>query len=133
MAGETVHNFGGSTYYNTITKDSNSIFTLQWSDPMGASSNDYDLYLLNPARTIIVDWSADVQTGTQDPFEWISGGGGFYDGYVLVVVLNAGGKARYLQLNAQRGCFKISTDGQTYGHSAAASALPPRSKAGKVP
>ena len=57
LAGSTVHNFGGGTYYDTITKDSYSIFSLQWSDPMGASSNDYDLYLLNPGRTIIVDSS----------------------------------------------------------------------------
>src|SRR5262249_24528973 len=42
---------------------------LQWSDPFGASSNDYDLYLYNQSHTVVLKKSDDFQTGTQDPIE----------------------------------------------------------------
>jgi hypothetical protein len=57
------HDFGGGTNYITITKDSPSYFNLKWSDPAGASSNDYDLYLLNSTRNGNFDYSIDVQNG----------------------------------------------------------------------
>ncbi len=44
---------------------------LQWDDPFGASSNDYDLELwdMEPNPPALVDGSGNVQSGTQDPFE----------------------------------------------------------------
>ncbi len=67
-----VHNFGGGTLYDayTATSDYGLLF---WSDPLGASTNDYDLYALNAAGTSVVAASADVQDGTQDPWEAFSG------------------------------------------------------------
>ncbi|MSQ48489.1 MAG: hypothetical protein EXR78_08950 [Deltaproteobacteria bacterium] len=41
VVGGTAHNFGGGQNFNTITVDSPSLFTLQWSDASGASANDY--------------------------------------------------------------------------------------------
>ena len=69
-----IHDFGGATLSNVITVDS-SVFLLQWSDPSGASANDYDLYLLNAAQTTIVAASTNTQNGSQDPFEIIPSSG----------------------------------------------------------
>lgn len=44
---------------------------LQWSDPWGASSNDYDLLLFDSGLTIL-DSSSNIQSGSQNPFEQIS-------------------------------------------------------------
>lgn len=41
---------------------------LQWSDPFGASGNDYDLFMLDASLTI-VSTGGDVQDGDDDPLE----------------------------------------------------------------
>lgn len=45
---------------------------LQWADPFGASSNDYDLIVVEAMTVTILDSSTNVQNGTQDPIR--SGG-----------------------------------------------------------
>lgn len=45
---------------------------LQWSDPWGASANDYTLALWNDPPTAILASSTNVQNGTGNPFEKIS-------------------------------------------------------------
>jgi hypothetical protein len=47
---------------------------LQWNDPFGASSNDYDLaiYDLTQSPPVMVTDSTNMQTGSQDPFETVS-------------------------------------------------------------
>lgn len=122
LAGAIIHDFGSGMYYNTITVDSLSYFTLQWADPSGASTNDYDLYELNAARTAILDSSTGAQDGTQDPFEYISSVG-YNDKDCVLVIVCYSGASRYLHLNANRGRFAITTAGQTWGHSAAESAF----------
>lgn len=42
---------------------------LQWNDPFGRSSNDYDLFLVDPAMGSVLASSQDGQSGTQDPLE----------------------------------------------------------------
>jgi hypothetical protein len=119
--GEPVHDFGGSIM-NEVTQDSPFAFTLQWADPKGASSNDYDLYLTNKKRTMIFAASTDVQAGAGDPFEFI--GSSFYNDkgrYLLIV--RSSGSDRFLHLNANRGRLEFATDGQTWGHSAAREAF----------
>ena len=71
LDGLEVQDFGGGTNGNIIDKDSPSIFTLQWSDPQAGSNNDYDLILMDGSMTDILDVGADIQNGTQDPYEWI--------------------------------------------------------------
>jgi hypothetical protein len=44
---------------------------LFWSDPLGGSNNDYDLYVTNAAGTTLVAASTNGQSGTQDPAEQI--------------------------------------------------------------
>lgn len=128
------HNFAGTAgnqIYEPLSDASSAgvPVTLHWSDPLGASSNDYDLYLLNSAGAV-VDFSQDVQDGTQDPFEILQtpafGGTG-----LRLAVVKFSGAGRYLSLSALRGRFKDSADGLkayntpgvTVGHSAARDAF----------
>ena len=43
---------------------------LFWELPAGASTNDYDLYMVNGSGNIVYS-SQNAQTGTQDPYEHI--------------------------------------------------------------
>lgn len=119
----TAHDFGAGINYNTITVDSPSFFNLKWADALGASANDYDLYLLNSTRTTIYDYSVDLQDGNDDPYESIDSFKFNDTGNTLVIIQKTGGKTRFLHLSANRGRFSRSTAGQIGGHSAAASAL----------
>jgi hypothetical protein len=120
--GETgrVHNFG-SALFDTLTGTSSEGLSLKWSDPLGASSNDYDLFILDSTGTTVKAFSVSNQTGTQDPFEFIgincSGGYCPSAGDELVVVL-FNGVARALHLDTERGRLSIATTGATFGHNA---------------
>ena len=130
----TAHNFAGAAgnqIYEPISNASSAgvPVTLHWSDPLGASANDYDLYLLNSAGAV-VSFSQDVQTGTQDPYERVTtptfGGTG-----LRLAIVKFSGANRYLSLSALRGRFSDSADGLkayntpgvTVGHSAARDAF----------
>lgn len=118
----TAHDFGGASNSRLITVDSPSFFTLQWSDAMGASSNDYDLYLFDNGLTTVLDVSNDTQSGTQNPFEIIDSQG-FNDTNTRLVIVRKSGVARYLHLNTNRGRLSGGTAGQTFSHNAAANAF----------
>ncbi|WP_410640160.1 S8 family serine peptidase [Amycolatopsis sp. lyj-346] len=126
------HNFAGAAgnqIYEPLSAASSSgvPVTLHWSDPLGASANDYDLYLLNSAGAV-VSFSQNVQDGTQDPYERVTTAGG--TGLRLAIVKFSGAN-RYLSLSALRGRFSDSADGLkayttpgvTVGHSAARDAF----------
>ncbi|MET8853968.1 S8 family serine peptidase [Amycolatopsis sp. NPDC004625] len=130
----TAHNFAGAAgnqIYEPISNASSAgvPVTLHWSDPLGASSNDYDLYLLNSAGAV-VSFSQNVQDGTQDPYEILQtpafGGTG-----LRLAIVKFSGQNRYLSLSALRGRFSDSADGLkayntpgvTVGHSAARDAF----------
>ncbi|KZB79579.1 S8 family serine peptidase [Amycolatopsis regifaucium] len=130
----TAHNFAGPAGNQIFEPISNASsarvpVTLFWSDPLGASNNDYDLYLLNAAGNV-VDFSQDNQTGTQDPYERVdtpaAGGTG-----LRLAIVKFSGEGRYLSLSALRGRFSDSADGLkaytspgvTVGHSAARAAF----------
>ncbi|OLN29744.1 hypothetical protein DVDV_0920 [Desulfovibrio sp. DV] len=107
------HMFSGTNTYNTITVDP-GVITLQWSDPLGASANDYDLYLLDSAGNVY-NTSTNTQDGTQDPYEQINTSANL-TGYKLAIQLWSG-EARFLHLSASRGVLTYSTNGATKGHS----------------
>jgi len=124
-----IHDFSASgtpQLYNTLTLTS-PFFGLQWSDPLGASSNDYDFFVLNSTGTTIRAFSIDTQSGTQDPFEHIEQGtncgtasaAGYCPavGDRLVVVLY-NGSPRALHIDTERGELAIGTSGATFGHNA---------------
>lgn len=125
-AGETgdIHNFGtpGSpVLFDTLTVSTRFV-SLKWSDALGASGNDYDLFLLNPAGTTLTAFSAAAQTGTQDPVEIMSTASTFAAGSRLVVV-KFSGVDRALRLDTHRGQLNIRTNGSTFGHNAAANTV----------
>jgi len=121
-AGMSAHDFGGGESGNTITFDSPSLITLQWADPLDASGNDYDLFLLDPTLSTVVAASTNVQNGSQDPIEFIDSQASDDTGNRLVVV-QFSGDGRFLHLNTHRGELDIGTDGQIFGHPAAAGAI----------
>jgi hypothetical protein len=109
--GNRVHDFGGGVIQNVLLVDGRVL--LKWSDPLGASSNDYDLYILNSAGTTVVASSANVQSGTQDPVE---DAGNCFAGERIVIVKKTAASARFLHLNTNRGRLTVSTPGVIYGH-----------------
>ncbi|HXF43387.1 MAG TPA: S8 family serine peptidase, partial [Pyrinomonadaceae bacterium] len=110
--GNSLHDFGGQNY-NVAVSGNRTL--LKWSDPLGASSNDYDLYRLSADGTTVVASSTNVQNGTQDPVEDV---GTAASGQRIVIVKKASAAARYLHLNTNRGVLSISTPGVMYGHNA---------------
>ncbi len=115
-----LHDFdpgAGMTAFDTLTA-SGSAVDLFWSDPLGGSSNDYDVFLLNSTGTTVVGGSANVQDGTQDPFEEI---GGAPSGDRIVIV-KFSGSDRFLHLDTSRGRLTFNTQGSTHGHNAPPSA-----------
>src|SRR5277367_2511563 len=134
--GETglVHNFGSPATpqsFNVMTATT-TFLSLKWSDPLGASTDDYDLFILNSTGTAVKAFSAGRQTGTQDPYEAIAEGTNCgtatASGYCpavgdrIVAVLFAG-SARALHLDTERGVVSIKTAGATFGHNAGASTI----------
>src|SRR5512135_3642873 len=105
---------GGGQAYDVLTAGGFAN-TLHWSDPLGGSSNDYDLFLLNSTGTAVRASSTNVQNGTQDPFE-ITGSESANDR--IVIVRRTGAASRFLHLDTQRGTLSISTAGSTHGHNA---------------
>ena len=118
LAGGTVHLFGADQY-DRISANGGNYVMLFWSDPLGASSNDYDLFVLNSTGTAVLEASTDVQDGTQDPVEFLSP---IYNvaNNRLVVFKHTGAQNRYFHLNTFRGGLAVATAGETHGHSHAA-------------
>ncbi len=126
VPGGRVHDFGGGVVGNTInaTGGGTRPITLKWSDPLGASNNDYDLFILNAALTAVIASSTNTQSGSQDPFENISNNvmtPVFSPGDRIVILRRTGAATRALHLNSTRGRLAIGTAGQTFGHNAAGS------------
>lgn len=122
LSGVTAHDFGGGTNANTVTVDSPFFFTLQWSDPLGGSANDYNLFLLDSGLANILAASISTQDGNDDPLEFIDSRSVDDTGNALVIV-QASGANRFLHLNTNRGQLSEATAGQISGHSAASSAF----------
>ena len=122
--GETLgvqHDFGGGVEANEVSGFRVSAIVLQWADPLGASANDYDLFLVNEDGDVIAS-STDTQDGTQDPIESILSP--FFDFSGLsVVVVKVSGANRYLRVQAFGGELEIQTAGSMYGHAAAENAV----------
>ena len=90
---------------------------LIWNDPLGASTNDLDLYMVNSSGDIVYS-SQNPQTGTQDPYESIPDPAKLSSGYSLVVTLYSGTTNLVLHLGFGRGILDWATRGCTHGHNA---------------
>jgi subtilisin-like proprotein convertase family protein len=118
-AGE-LHDFGGGVTSNRVESSSGFILGLYWSDPLGASANDYDLYILNNTLTAVLDASTDTQDGDDDPFE------GTFPGAFAgerIVIVKVSGERRALHLNNYGGQLGLATGGSTHGHNSAVDAF----------
>ncbi len=122
-SGETgnFHNFAatGVQNYNVLTTAINDV-VLFWSDPIGASNNDYDLFILNGAGTQVIGFSGDAQDGTapQDPVEEIYNPNANYPAGSRIVVVKYAGAARAMHIDTDRATLSIATTGSTHGHNA---------------
>jgi hypothetical protein len=114
-----VHLFAAGQASNQITAATGPV-SLKWSDPLGASTNDYDLFVFDSTLSTLLDLSVNTQDGTDDPFEFIANGQAVGR---RIVVLKYSGVTRALHLDTNRGRLAINSQGNTYGHNAAASAL----------
>ena len=121
-SGAAYHDFGGGVTGNAFRGAAGSLISLQWSDPVDGSANDYDLFLIDADDNVLAS-STSTQDGTQDPLEYIRGScSDEYDGARLVIVKNAGAADRYLRLDAGAP-LTIATAGNTFGHSASQHAV----------
>lgn len=117
--GGRVHGWGVGATSNPITLTGGPV-NLQWADPLDASTNDYDLFLLNAAGTAIVASSTNVQDGSQQPAESVSSSPA---GARVVVVKSAAAAARFLVVYTNRGQLTHATGGGARGHNVSADAI----------
>ena len=116
------HDFGGGVIQNEITQESDfETYILQWADPLEASGNDYDLFLIDENGNVL-DASTATQDGTQDPFEAVYSDEEDHSGARLVIVKSSGSN-RYLRLDTVGGRLAVATAGNLFGHSAAENAI----------
>lgn len=111
------NDFGDGVTENVLVRDSLAL-VLSWSDPLLASRNDYDLFLLDATGRNVLDFSNGFQTGTQDPSETINSFLRDDTGRRLVIARFAG-EDRFLRLHAFfGGALSRGTRGAIYGHAA---------------
>lgn len=115
--------FNGSVV-DKILKPSPRGYTLNWSDPLGHSDNDYDLFILDSSLSFVVAASTNAQNGSEDPYEEISDSlHRVIAGDVIVIARKASAAKRALHLNTWGGRLSITTAGSVFGHSAAEGAF----------
>lgn len=113
--GGRLHDFGGTTVNPFAPGGGFRRVDLFWSDPLGHSTNDYDVYVLD-AQGNVAALSTNVQNGNDDPIESIPSLG---VGDRIVVVKYAGA-GRFLHLSTGRGVLTVRTGGAVTGHNASA-------------
>ena len=114
-----VHLFGTNEFNAFSEGRGDEYAALFWADPLGKSTNDYDLYVLDASGQNVVASSDNYQSGKQDPYELVDS---IESGQRIVVVLSSGAP-RFLHLDTGGGALAVSTDGSTRGHNCAADAF----------
>ncbi|HUM10794.1 MAG TPA: S8 family serine peptidase [Myxococcaceae bacterium] len=123
-SGYTLHNWGDSLVSNRIELLGGPLI-LHWSDPgtlaNPASSNDYDVFVLDHDLRNVLVASTDIQDGTGLPFEFL----GFLlsENLRVVVAKHTGAADRAIRVVLFGGELGMSTGGATYGHSTARNAI----------
>ncbi|HLX59997.1 MAG TPA: S8 family serine peptidase [Planctomycetota bacterium] len=116
--GGTLHDFGGGTTFNAVTQiGGQNRADLFWADPLGGSSNDYDLYIVNSSGTVLKS-STNTQSGTQDPYEQVS----TLNVGDRIVIVKFSGADRFLHLDTGRNVITTGTIGNVRGHNASGAA-----------
>jgi hypothetical protein len=118
-----LHSFGGGVTANECLGSgpggSQLRADLFWADPLGASTNDYDLFVVDPTGSYVVTSSNNRQNGTIDPYESV----GTISNGEYIVIVKYSGVGRFLHLSTGRGLLSISTQGSTRGHDCATNAF----------
>ncbi len=124
LPGYTLNDFGGGQAFNQMLA-AGGVVDLQWSDPFGASGNDYDLFILNAAGTTVIFASTNIQDGTGDPLEEIAPATGIPGNSRIVIAKTADASVRALHLDMFFGDapLQIATSGATSGHNAASATV----------
>ena len=111
--GGRLHDFGGGTTFNIVTTVNSGRADLFWSDPLGASSNDYDLYITDSVGNVLRS-STNFQNGHFDPYESVS----TLNANERIVIVKFSGADRFLHLDTGRDAITIGTNGNVRGHNA---------------
>ncbi len=120
----TIHNFGtvGSPINGDIITAPGLRYGLFWADPLGGSTNDYDLFVVTSAGAVRAS-STNLQSGTQNPVELIALPATFAALDRLVVFKTDAAFARAFHLDTFRGTLTLGTNGQTHAHACAVNAF----------
>lgn len=111
-----LHNFGTTQnpkLFDTVLAVGSDL-TLQWAEPQGAATNDYDLFVLDKTGNSMVGSATDIQSGASNPFEEISGV--FFSVSNRVVITRASGSTCALHLSFFGGQLALATAGGITGH-----------------
>ena len=111
-AGSRYHSFGSSLGNEVLDTDQPRA-DLFWSDPLGGSANDYDLFVVDQNNNIVRS-SLDTQNGTQDPYEHVD----MLNVGERIGIVKYSGAGRFLHLDTGRCTIGISTAGCVRGHNA---------------
>jgi hypothetical protein len=114
-----IHSFGPVTYNTVVAAGSQPGVGLFWSDPLGGSANDYDLFVLNSQGTSVLRSSTTTQDGSQDPYESVSA----LNPGERIVIVKSSGEPRFLHLSINGGQLTVATPGAIAGHPGTAGAL----------
>ena len=87
---------------------------LHWTDPLGGSSNDYDLCLATDDLSQLITCSAFAQNGDADPFEFIPFAPG--GSQALIINFSTSADDRFLHLQTFGGILEKGTHGSIFGH-----------------
>jgi hypothetical protein len=134
---DDLHNFGAAAGGSSdvgmtlqIPGGGDAVVILQWSDPFGSSSNDYDLFLVDSISGDILNppgQGISLQNGSQDPFEFvIVDNPGFGSLFVEIIISKFSGTAQTLELhfNGDENLTEfIVPEDSIYGHPAAPGVL----------
>ena len=93
-----IHSFGTGIANVTTSSSGSESSSFFWADPLGHSTNDYDMFILDASGANLVSASTTTQNGTQDPWEAVKVNSG--EQIVIVLVTGTG---RFLHLEDGRG------------------------------
>jgi hypothetical protein len=122
--GKEIHSWNaqsgaGAVNANTLTADAPYAISLKWSDPLGAATTDYDMFIFQSDMSYVWDASVDDQATTHEPFEIMGAG---FSGEKIVVV-RWSGATKALRLDTNRGRLTYATPRSAVGHNAGESTV----------